>query len=180
MALTNEQQQVLDFDKQNLIVSASAGSGKTFVLIKYITNLILSKKVPLEKFLVLTFTKAAAGEMKERLLKAFLEEKADEFLLEQIDALPTSDICTIDSFCEKIIKQNLPKTQLDENFSLIDEKQSLPLMQKAFDRALEDFSQNQPEEFGEVFFAFKKTESQFLNVCKLFCNFLTAKKMKNI
>ncbi len=163
MALTNEQQQVLDFDKQNLIVSASAGSGKTFVLIKYITNLILSKKVPLEKFLVLTFTKAAAGEMKERLLKAFLEEKADKFLLEQIDCLPTSDICTIDSFCEKIIKQNLPKTQLDENFSLIDEKQSLPLMQKSFDRALEDFSQKHPDQFGEVFFAFKKNRKNGSN-----------------
>ena len=156
MALTDEQQQVLDFDKQNLIVSASAGSGKTFVLIKYITNLILTKKVPLEKFLVLTFTKAAAAEMKERLLKAFLEEKSGKFLLEQIDSLPNSDICTIDSFCEKIIKQNLPKTQLDENFSLIDEKQSLPLMQKAFDRAIEEFSQNKPEQFGELFFAFKK------------------------
>lgn len=176
MALTNEQQQVLDFDKQNLIVSASAGSGKTFVLIKYITNLILSKKVPLEKFLVLTFTKAAAGEMKERLLKAFLEEKADEFLLEQIDALPTSDICTIDSFCEKIIKQNLPKTQLDENFSLIDEKQSLSLMQKAFDRALEDFSQNQPEEFGEVFFAFKKNRKSIFECMQALLQFFDSQE----
>lgn len=176
MALTNEQQQVLDFDKQNLIVSASAGSGKTFVLIKYITNLILSKKVPLEKFLVLTFTKAAAGEMKERLLKAFLEEKADKFMLEQIDCLPTSDICTIDSFCEKIIKQNLPKTQLDENFSLIDEKQSLPLMQKSFDRALEDFSQKHPDQFGEVFFAFKKNRKTIFECLQTLLQFFDSQE----
>ena len=85
MGLTYEQQRIMDNNKKMLVVSASAGSGKTFVLVKYIANLIISKKIPLKRFLVLTFTKAAAREMKERLLKAFLEEKTNSFINEQID-----------------------------------------------------------------------------------------------
>ena len=64
-----EQEAVLSFDKRNLIVSASAGSGKTYVLIKLITKLICEKRVPIRKLLILTFTKNASVEMKERLLK---------------------------------------------------------------------------------------------------------------
>lgn len=168
MGLTEEQERVLQFDKQRLIVSASAGSGKTFVLIKYITDLIIRKKVPLNRFLVLTFTKAAAKEMKERLLKALLQEKRTSFLFEQIDEIPTCDIRTIDSFCEKIIKQYLSKTELDETFTVIDEKQNLILKKKAFDRAVEKFSTDLPEEFSEIFLAFKQNKKSVFNcLCKI-------------
>ena len=65
-----EQDDVLKNNSKNLIVSASAGSGKTHVLIEYISMLVGEKKVPIKKILILTFTKAAATEMKERLLKS--------------------------------------------------------------------------------------------------------------
>jgi len=168
MGLTEEQQQVLQFQKQNLIVSASAGSGKTFILIKYITDLILTKKVPLSRFLVVTFTKAAANEMKERLLKSFLGAKRSDFLYEQIDEISSCDIRTIDSFCEKVIKQYISKTQLDENFVLIDEKQNLALKYKAFDRAIEQFSQDFPAEFAEIFLSFKQNRKNIFDcLCKI-------------
>ena len=101
---TEEQEKILSNNKKNLIVSASAGSGKTFVVIEYLINLICEKKVPLSRLLVLTFTKAAANEMKTRLYKAILEKKPNEFLLNQLDDINLSDISTIDAFCEKLIK----------------------------------------------------------------------------
>ena len=64
---TKEQQKILDNDKKRLIVSASAGSGKTFIVVEYIINLIVKQKIPVSRLLVLTFTKAAANEMKNRL-----------------------------------------------------------------------------------------------------------------
>ena len=75
--LTEEQQKILNNDKKKLIVSASAGSGKTFVVIEYLIKLICQQRVPISRMLVLTFTKAAAGEMKTRLTKAILEQRRD-------------------------------------------------------------------------------------------------------
>ena len=72
--LTAEQKRVLECDAKKMIVSASAGSGKTFVLINYICDLMLKKSVPLRRMLILTFTRAAAGEMRERLGKGLLEQ----------------------------------------------------------------------------------------------------------
>ncbi len=66
-----EQERVLKNDKKRMLVSASAGSGKTYVVIKYLTKLICEDRVPVRDFVVLTFTKAAASEMKERLQKKF-------------------------------------------------------------------------------------------------------------
>ena len=85
MKPTDEQQKILDNDKKNLIVSASAGSGKTFIVVEQIINLICSAGVPIRRLLILTFTKAAASEMKSRLFKAILSQKSTPFLLEQLD-----------------------------------------------------------------------------------------------
>lgn len=176
MGLTSEQQKIIENNKKNLIVSASAGSGKTFVLIKYISNLIIKKKVPLKRFLVLTFTKAAAREMKERLLKTFLEEKTSTFLNEQIDEMPSCDISTIDAFCEKVLKQNISKTDLDENFSILDEKQSGILKRKAFERTIEDFTENNSEGFAEIFFAFKKNKDLIFECVNDLANFFDSQE----
>ena len=102
---TKEQQAILDNKKKNLIVSASAGSGKTFIVVEHIINLICKQHIPVNRLLVLTFTKAAANEMKSRLFKAILKQKSSPFLLEQLDDISISDISTIDAFCEKIIKR---------------------------------------------------------------------------
>ena len=124
---TEEQRKILENDRKKLIVSASAGSGKTFVVIEYLIDLICNKKIPVSRLLVLTFTKAAAGEMKTRLFKAILEEKATPFLLEQLDDISISDISTIDAFCEKIIKRHIDKLDIDNNFMVLDEKEAQKL-----------------------------------------------------
>lgn len=159
MELTKEQQQVLQSEVKDLVVSASAGSGKTFVVIEKLIGLICDKKIPVERLLVLTFTKAVSNEMKNRLYSAILEKPSSKFLVEQIDSLPLSDISTIDSFCEKIIKRNINKLDLDENFTILDEKSAKNLKKLAFSRTFQHFSQNESDKFEEIYFAFKRNKS---------------------
>ena len=159
MKLTKEQEQVLESEVKDLVVSASAGSGKTFVVIEKLIGLICDKKVPVERLLVLTFTKAASNEMRTRLYNAMLEKPSSKFLIEQIDTLPISDISTIDSFCEKIIKRNINKLELDENFIILDEKSVKNFKKLAFTRTFQYFSQNENDKFEEIYFAFKRNKS---------------------
>ena len=155
---TAEQQKILDSKAKNLVISASAGSGKTFILIEKIKNLICENKVKVEKLLVLTFTKVAAEEIKSRLTNAILSQKPTKELIESLDVLPLSDISTIDSFCEKIIKRNINKLNISENFTILDEKTALKLKKIAFLNTYQHFSQNEKEKFDEIYFAFKKNK----------------------
>lgn len=156
--LTPEQERVVKSEKRRLVVSASAGSGKTFVVVEKLIKLICEENVPVSKLLVLTFTKAAANELKSRLYTEILNKPSTPFLIEQIDELLVSDISTIDSFCEKVIKRNVNKLSLPQNFSILDEKGAEGLKNGAFVRAFEYFSSNNPQDFEEVYFAFKRNE----------------------
>ncbi|MBO5395055.1 MAG: UvrD-helicase domain-containing protein [Clostridia bacterium] len=159
MNLTKEQQQILNTASKKVVVSASAGSGKTFVLVEKLISLIRDKKVPVSKLLVLTFTKAAANEMKSRLVGSMLEQKPDEFILEQIDDISVSDISTIDSFCEKIIKRNISKLDIDEGFSILDEHAIASLKKRAFQSAFDKFATSS-DMFDTIYFAFKKDKTR--------------------
>lgn len=156
---TKEQQAILDNDKKNLIVSASAGSGKTFIVVEYIINLIVNHHIPVSRLLVLTFTKAAANEMKNRLFKEILNQKNTPFLLEQLDDISISDISTIDAFCEKIIKRYINKLDIDENFRVLDEKECKNLKFSAFNQMFDEYSQG-GEYFNEIYFAFKHDKKE--------------------
>ena len=95
---------------KNIIVSASAGAGKTTVLVNRILKRIQEDHVKVNEILAMTFTAAAALEMKKRLMKQLqarikeVDEDTKVRLEEQLTLLPTADICTIDSFCLKILK----------------------------------------------------------------------------
>ncbi len=169
---TQEQIEILNNDKKNLIVSASAGSGKTTILVEYIRQLIVEDKIPVKNLLVLTFTNVAGQEMKERLLKALSDEKQTKFLLEQIDDLPTADICTIDSFCEKIIKRNIDKLQLDECFSVLDESQSQKNKMQAFQEAISKFVSSDFQDYTYIYTSFKKNKNSIFECLCYIENFL--------
>ncbi|MCM1324931.1 MAG: UvrD-helicase domain-containing protein, partial [Acetobacter sp.] len=156
---TVEQARVLNNTKKNLVVSASAGSGKTWVMIEYITKLIVEKHIPVRRMLILTFTRAAAGEMRERLNKALLAVKGDAFIMQQLDDLSICDVSTIDAFCEKLIKRNIDKLNIDETFRLLDEP--LELKRKAFDQAINAFS---GEELNEIYYSFRKNKDMIFDV----------------
>lgn len=174
--LTKEQQAIIDSDKKNLIVSASAGSGKTFVVIEYLTKLVSEKKIPLSKVLVLTFTKAAAGEMRARLTKAILECEKSDFLTEQLDEISLADISTIHAFCEKLLKRYSSLISLPQNFVVLEEKQSFALKNRAFNDAFETLSRQNEKSFETFYLAFKKNKDLMLSSLESFASFLESQK----
>lgn len=162
--LIDEQKQVLQNDKKNMLVSASAGSGKTFIMIEYITSLVKDMQLPISEIVVLTFTKAAAGEMKERLVRSLRGCERSQFIIEQIDALSTANISTIDSYCEKMLKKYANLLGLNESFSVADENISQKIKQDAFERAFSDFYKNEQNDFSTIVEYYKNDKNQVKNI----------------
>jgi ATP-dependent helicase/nuclease subunit A len=123
VALTNEQLLVKDTRGKNMLVSAAAGSGKTFVLVQRIISRILEKNgIDVDQILVVTFTNAAAAEMKDRIRraidKAILTEGADARIRTQATLIHSAHIRTIDSFCSWIVKNYFYEIDMDPAFRI--------------------------------------------------------------
>lgn len=157
---TVEQRQAIDARKRNLLVSAAAGSGKTAVLVQRILSIVLDEKQPvdIDRLLVVTFTRAAAAEMRERIgnaLDALLEQQPENVhLRKQMTLLHHAQICTIDSFCSYILHNYFYDIDLDPGFRVA-EQGELSLMQGEVLEAMleEQFAQAEPSflEFVEYF-----------------------------
>ena len=107
---TEEQLKAIKDKNSNILVSAAAGSGKTTVLVERMIRKIIDDGIDIDKILVVTFTNSAASEMRERILNALYEKidnnPNDLRLRKQIVLLNKASICTIDSFCLDIIRNN--------------------------------------------------------------------------
>ena len=143
MKWTNEQQNVIDFRDRNILVSAAAGSGKTAVLVERIIKKITDaeKPVDIDRLLVVTFTKAAAAEMKERIgnaIEKLLEEKPeDENLRRQQTLLHNAQITTIDSFCLFVVRNHFEEIGLDPNFRIAEQGEIKLLEQDVLNEVFE-------------------------------------------
>ena len=126
MQWTKEQENVIKFRNRNILVSAAAGSGKTAVLVERIIQKITDDKNPvdIDRLLVVTFTKAAAAEMRERIgnaIEKLLEERPeDENLRRQQTLLHNAQITTIDSFCLFVVRNHFEEIGLEPNFRIAD------------------------------------------------------------
>lgn len=144
MNWTQAQQQTIDQRDTNILVSAAAGSGKTTVLIERIKQLILRDQMDVDRFLITTFTRAAATEMKEKLEKAILaaldsasDEKETAFLQRQITLLPQAAIGTFHSFATTIIREYFFLTDLQPGFAIGDEIRGNLLRRESVDEVFE-------------------------------------------
>ena len=153
---TEEQQKVISLRNRNILVSAAAGSGKTAVLVQRILSKILDKEHPvdIDRLLIMTFTRAAAGEMKERisaaLEQALFEEPDNEHLQRQMTLIHTAQITTIDSFCSYIIKNYFHMIGLDPGYRTADEGELKLLREEILEELLEEAYEQRDEAFLEL------------------------------
>jgi len=150
---TNEQKLAIDVDGRNILVSASAGSGKTAVLVERVVSKVIHSHIDIDRILVVTFTNASAVELKERLLlaiyKAIDEDKNNMFLKKQLEYLNRATITTIHSFCLEVIHSNFYSLGIDPNVSICDDTMSKLLKANAFNNELENaYTSHKEDVFG--------------------------------
>ena len=142
---TDEQQAVIDSRNCNLLVAAAAGSGKTAVLVERIIQIItdIENPVDIDKLLVVTFTNAAASEMRERvgdaIAKALDKNPENSHLQNQLVLLNRASITTIHSFCLDVIKSNFHKINIDPNFRIGDQTECSLLKQESIEEVFEEY-----------------------------------------
>ena len=142
---TKQQQQVIDSRRRNLLVSAAAGSGKTAVLVERIIQMVTDPEQPLDidRLLVMTFTNAAAAEMRERISQAIdrllLLDPENLHLQMQATLARHAQITTIDSFCLSLIRNHFDSLELDPSFRIGDEGELTLLRQDVMQEMLEDY-----------------------------------------
>ena len=153
MTWTKEQQEVIETRGCSLLVSAAAGSGKTAVLVERIIRMITDEAHPvdMDRLLVMTFTNAAAAEMRERIgdaLEKRLEENPGDKNLERQSMLLThAKITTIDSFCLGLLREHFHELSIDPGFRVADEGELLLLQADVMKELLEAAYEKADPEF---------------------------------
>ncbi len=158
---TEEQKRIIDARNTSLLVSAAAGSGKTAVLVERIISLVCDENNPvdIDRILVVTFTQAAAAEMKERVLKRIsekLEEDPDnEHLQKQVTLVHRAPITTIDSFCLDVIRNHFQDIGIEPDFRVVDDGEAELIRQDVISDILER--------------AYKEKDPGFISCVESFC-----------
>ena len=151
MALwTEEQKAVIAHREGNLLVSAAAGSGKTAVLVEHVLSLILEENASLSSLVLMTFTEAAAEEMKERIkkrLEEHLQKGYDKRILREIALLSTANISTIHAFCKRLIEENYAGISIDAHFRIGDTGEMSLLQSDILEELLEEEYEKKEESF---------------------------------
>lgn len=158
MKFTPEQQRVIELHNSNILVSAAAGSGKTAVLVERIIRMICDGEHPadIDRLLIVTFTNAAAAEMRERIAAGIIArleaDPGNEHIQKQSALLHNAQITTIDSFSLFLIRNHFNEIGLDPDFRVADEGEIKLLQQEVLAQLLEDayagqFVPEAPEQF---------------------------------
>ena len=172
---TDNQKKAIEARGMQVLVSAAAGSGKTAVLTERVKRILCDASNPcmVNEILVVTFTKAAAAEMRARIYKAIEAELNDdsennEYLRRQMNLLPVGDICTIDSFCSKLIKDNFHLADVSSDFKILDDKDNNELMQSVCDRLINELYEENDDDFISLtkMFLNDRDDSEFYEILR--------------
>lgn len=154
---TTGQKNAIEARDRNILVSAAAGSGKTAVLVERVIKLITNREnsVDIDKLLLVTFTNAAAAEMKFRISKSLIKlikENPDEsFYKHQLSLLPNAKICTIDSFCGSLVKEHFYDLSISQDFSTFDESELQLLEENVISDVLDECFESGDSDFISLF-----------------------------
>lgn len=164
---TREQKLAINEKDSNILVAAAAGSGKTAVLVERIINKVINEKIDIDKILVVTFTNAAASEMRERILDAIYKRLEDEpnnaHLQRQINLLNKASISTIHAFCLDVIRNNFFEIDTSANFRVGDTTEIELIKQEV----IEDLFEKKYEEENKEFLELIETYTNYRNDDKL-------------
>lgn len=156
MDFTKEQQKVIDVRGTNALVSAAAGSGKTAVIVERLIQRVIKDGINIDEILLVTFTKAAASEMKDRIREAF-EKKLDEtdpkdpvsaHIEKQFSLLFGAPISTIDSFCLDVIKNNFDIIGIEPSFRVADDGETSMIRADVMDELMERHYSSKEDDIG--------------------------------
>ena len=144
MNYTEDQQKAIKERGRNILVAAAAGSGKTRVLVERIIRQLIDGECDVDEMLIVTFTNAAAAEMRERIeqaLQQMLQDADDSALASRLERqvvlLTGADICTFHSFCQKIIRQYIDRIDVDPQFRLANEQEMVLLERDTLESVME-------------------------------------------
>ena len=140
------QKKAIETKGANILVAAAAGSGKTTVLVERVLKMVIEDHVNIDSLIIVTFTKAAAASMKakiySRIRKAIkddaIDEKSKEHLKKQLMKIYSAKICTIDSLCLDIVKENFQYVDLDPGFRIADDGELALIKADVLSQLLED------------------------------------------
>jgi ATP-dependent helicase/nuclease subunit A len=138
MNWTKEQQKAIDIRDKNILVSAAAGSGKTAVLVERIKKLIKEEQVPLEQMLIVTFTNAAASEMREKIVSA---------IPEQMNQIHKANISTFHAFALDVIRRYFHLINIEPGFKICDDAQKILLQNEAMEQLFNTKFEEENKEF---------------------------------
>ncbi len=175
LLLTDDQRKAV-LEKGRILVSASAGSGKTSTMVKRII-LMVAEGASLKNMLILVYNNAAADELKEKLhrelFKVACRASGDlrEHFRSELDELAFCHICTIHAFCQSLIRENFDKLGLSPTFEVLDENAHALYMNKALDEIISEYTANGDEAFcglADIFSQSRKEENLKSNIIKFY------------
>jgi len=153
---TDEQEEAINARGCNLLVAAAAGAGKTAVLVERIIRKITDETNPvdIDRMLIVTFTNAAAAEMRERIGEAISKEidknPGSENMRRQLSLLSRASIMTIHSFCKEVITKHIELTEIDPNFRIADETESVLMRIETMNEVINEQYEQESKDFLEL------------------------------
>lgn len=179
---TPQQNNAINARGRNILVSAAAGSGKTAVLVERVIKKITDSENPvdIDKLLIVTFTNNAASEMKFRITKSLKEilrnEPFNQNAQRQLNLMPNAKICTIDSFCINLVRENFFELGINQDFTNLDENEASLLEDEIISNLTDELFEKNDEEFIKLVEQFNTpgNEKPFINAVKKVRRFIYA------